>query len=394
LLERELYAEAIKRLRRLEDLCEHYGFTLYQYEVLERLHEVQHLELDFSDPEAALHYERLVSMQKTLRQKQELSAIQLKLDDWNPFSEERNKILTELRQQLMSMQAEYLDFSGRLAWLQELAICSELLGKEEDATRFRTILLTQFAERPNLQKELPLSYLRVLQQAASPVRRIPQMDYVEDIANKARKVIAQNPQYSPHYIYFLWVRLRTRFLHHDWVGISQQLEKDCLQHLAMYQLGEFRTAVKMYILLSITYIVLGDYERAQSYLEHYRANKLKKENWLDYAVNLLELILYHESKDFEKLASRLSALRKTQRGGNQAAISPLYVLHLELFGQLLRRPFDQDQIAVQLLLKIAEYPYDPLLYYYSFFNIERWVQAVAAKRTWSESIAINKVGEL
>jgi hypothetical protein len=239
-----------------------------------------------------------------------------------------------------------------------------------------------------------LSYLRVLQQAASPVRRIPKLQYVEKIAAKARKVIAQNPQYSPHYIYFLWARLRTHFLHHDWIRISHQLEKDCLQHLAAYQLGAFRTAMKMHILLAITYIVIGNYERAQTYLDAYRDNKLKKEEYLDYAVNLLELILCQESKSFEKLVSRLAYFRKQYRLSAKEEKSPLYALNLDLFAQILRQPFNQDELAMQLLLKIAEYPYDPLLYYYSFFNIERWVQAVAAKRSWRESIAINKVGEI
>ncbi|MEL7219801.1 MAG: hypothetical protein AAGJ93_00700 [Bacteroidota bacterium] len=392
LLERELYADAIKRLRRLESLCERYGLTLYRYEVLERLHEVQHLELDFSDPEAALHYKRLVQMQHTLRQKQELSAIQLKLDDWNPFSEERNKVLITLREQLLSMQAEYFDFSGKLAWFQAFTICNELLGAEKEAARFRKVLLDYFEDTPVLQKEMPLSYLRVLQQLTSPGRQVLSLPYVEEIARKARKLIAQHPQYSPHYIYFLWARLQTRFLHHDWEGIRGQLEKDCLAHLATYQLGEFRTAVKMYILLSISCLVMADYKKALFYLEAYRNNKLKKDRWLDYGVNLLELILYQESNTFEKLASRLSYFRKQYKNVALTESSPLYALNLAFFNQMVKQPFEKDQLAMQVLLQIAEYPYDPLLYYYSFFNIERWVQSQGAKRTWRESIATKKVG--
>ncbi|MEO0877868.1 MAG: hypothetical protein AAFY48_24965, partial [Bacteroidota bacterium] len=57
LLEREHYQEAIRKLQRLEQLCARYGFTLYQYEVRERLHEVLNLELDFSDPNASQHYD-------------------------------------------------------------------------------------------------------------------------------------------------------------------------------------------------------------------------------------------------------------------------------------------------------------------------------------------------
>ena len=71
LLEREHFGEAIKRLRRLEDQCAQFGLTLYQYEVRERLHEIQHLELDFSDPEADRHYQHLWRLQRILAQKQE-----------------------------------------------------------------------------------------------------------------------------------------------------------------------------------------------------------------------------------------------------------------------------------------------------------------------------------
>jgi hypothetical protein len=165
LLEREHFAEASKKLVHLERLCGQYGFTLYHYEVRERLHEVQHLELDFSDPEANHHYEELVHLQRVLHQKQQLSAIQQKLEDWNSFTPARHKVLKELKKTLEGLKAEYMDLSSWMAWIQNMTICAELLGDEQTATNYREQIMEIYEQEPSLKENLPLGYLTALKHA-------------------------------------------------------------------------------------------------------------------------------------------------------------------------------------------------------------------------------------
>lgn len=386
LLEREHYQEATKKLQRLERLCAKYGFTLYQYEVRERLHEIQHLELDFSAPEAIQHYAKLVHLQSIIHQKQRLSAIQQQLDDWNPFTPERHQVLQHIYQTLSSFPGEHLDRSGLMAWMQNMAVCTELLGDETTATSYREQILEGFDAMPGWKDEMPLTYLRALRQAGSSTRQVPSIDYVNDITLQARRLIAQHPQYSPHYLYFLLARLRVYYLHKEWNKISGQLEQECMTHLKIYEYGLSRTALRIYVILGAVFLIKGEYERANVYLAAYRESTMGKDESLTRNVNLLELILLTDSQQFEVMEKRLRYFKRHLRREPEDIYSPLYHFHLKLFTDILRRPLEKEQLTAEALLGMADYSFDPILYFYSFFHIERWLQATAAKARWRDII--------
>ena len=386
LLEREHYQEAIKKLQRLEQTCARYGFTLYQYEVRERLHEVLNLELDFSDPDASQHYDELVHLQRIMYEKQRLSAIQQQLDDWNPFTKARNQVLQEIYQTLYHFPGEFLDRAGLLAWMENMAVCSELLGKEAIATRYREQILEGFNLQPDWKDEMPLTYLRALRQAASSTRQIPTIAFTNEIAQKARKLIAQHPQYSPHFLYFLWARLQTYYLNKEWAKISSQLEQECVDYLERYTFGLSRTALRIYVMLAVACLLKGDHERSYEYIKAYRKNPMGKDRSLDRNVNLLEMILLTDSQQFELLEKRIRYFKRHTRKNPEEAFSPLYHFHLKLFKNILRRPLEKNQLTANALLGIAEYSFDPILSYYSFFHIERWLQATAVGVEWRSII--------
>lgn len=386
LLEREHFGEATKKLERLERICGQYGFTLYHYEVRERLHEIQHLELDFSDPDANRHYQELVHLQRVLYQKQQLSAIQQKLEDWNAFTPARHSVLQEIKQTLEQLRAEYMDVSSILAWMQNMAVCTELLGDEASADQYRANIHYIFSTNTSLKRSLPLSYLRALKHAASPARRYLSLAEVDRIANQARRVIAQYPQYSPHYIYFLWARIRTNYQHKQWDRIVGSLERACLEHLEAYQLGAFRTALKIYVVLAVAYLLRQDYEKAAFYLTAYRKSKVTKDENLNLCVDLLELILWMESNNMEKLWQRVLYFKRRLKQEGKENLSPLYNFHLNLFAEISSHPFEKDERTANALLEVANYPYDPILFFYSFFHIERWLQATATRQAWRKTV--------
>ena len=386
LLEREHYQEAIRKLQRLEQLCARYSFTLYQYEVRERLHEVLNLELDFSDPTASQHYDELVHLQRIMYEKQRLSAIQQQLEDWNPFTPERHRVLQEIYDTLYGFPGEFLDRAGLLAWMENMAVCSELLGEEAVATNYREQILEGFNLEPEWKDEMPLTYLRALRQAASSTRQIPSISFVNEIAQQARRLIAQHPQYSPHFLYFLWARLQTYYLTKEWNKIGGQLEQECIEHLERYTFGLSRTALRIYVILAVTCMLKGEYERSYGYIKAYRKNPMGKDKSLDRNVNLLELILLAETQQFELMEKRLRYFKRHTSKSESGIYSPLYHSHLQLFKNILRKPLEKHQLMANALLGMAEYTYDPILYYYSFFHIERWLQATATRREWRDII--------
>jgi hypothetical protein len=382
LLEREHFAEASKKLAYLEGLCGQYGFTLYHYEVRERLHEIQHLELDFSDPGANQHYEELVHLQRVLYQKQQLSAIQQKLEDWNSFTPARHKVLQALKKTLEGLKAEFMDLSSWMAWMQNMTICVELLGDEQTATSYREQIMEVYEQEPSLKENLPLGYLTALKHAASPARRLLSIKYVEDVALQARHLIARYPQYSPHYIYFLWARVRANYQHKEWGRLIGALARESQRHLDAYQLGIFRAALKIYVVLAVAHLLKGKYQEAERYFTAYRKSKMAKDETLNHCVDLLELIMWVEADNQERLRQRIVYFKRKQKKKKQEDYSLLYNFHLELFSNISKSPFSKDEFSANALLEVANYPFDPILYYYSFFHIERWLQATATRQSW------------
>jgi hypothetical protein len=385
LLERGHFDEAVVKLKQLEGICAKYGFTLYQYEVRERLHEIQHLELDFSDPAAKGHYDQLLHLQRILTQKQALSAIQLTLDNWNPFQPGRRKQLLELQQQLRTMQAEHLDFHSMMSWMQSMAVCTELLGDAASARQHRRLIARVFADEPELRHELPLMYLRALKLSADPVGSVLPLDKVNEITSIARRFIAQHPRFLPHYIYFLWARLRAHYMHHQWARIFGSVEQACVEHLQSTIITTSGTAQKIYLTLAVSHLIARHFEQAHQYIKACRTASDGGDLAFDCCVNLLELIALITEQRMDKLQVRKRVFLKKLRSTN-ADFSPLYVFHLHVLLQMSQRVHEQQDIAAQALLRVAEFPYDPILPYYSFLNIERWLQAVAAKKTWEVTI--------
>ncbi len=383
LLEREQYKRATKKLKSLAKISKQYGLTLYQYEITERLHEIQYLEPDITDRQSKKHYEQLSLFQKKLAQKQALSSIRVELRAWTPFMPERHNVINKLLGKLYNMKAEYLDFSNFIFWYQSVAGCYELLGKEQESMAIRQDVLAVFEQEQHLQKELPLSYLQALQQAVNPNLSLPDIEQVNVLSFKAKKHIAAFPQYSPHYIYFLWAQLQAYYLHHQWAPILKKLDQQCIYYIERYQLQGIRTTTQILVILATTQLINEHYQHAAELLQSLKQQKIQ-EKPLRYSIHLLELCLLWESREYNQLYQKTLRFKSALKQRKELAYSNLYNIHLQLFSDLSRKPYLVNEKAAKTLFEIGEEPFDPILHYYSLFNLERWLQAAAAKKKWKD----------
>lgn len=390
LLEREHYAAAMKKLKQLGQKCTAYGFTLYQYEITERLYEIQYLELDFSDPETHKYYNNLQHYQAILAQKQELSSIQVKLSAWTPFMPMRYKVIRQIKEDLYKMQGEYLDFDNLLTWYQCIATCLELLGRIKEPQAIRQQILFFFEENKHLQEDLPLSYLNALIHIVNPSLNNPDSKTVDRLTQKAEKIIAIYPQYSPHYIYFLWARLQAYYFNYQWRPIIQRMDSSCMLYIEKYQLQSTHTTIKILVILATTHLINENYSEAEDLLERFRKTKILKNQALIYVVNILELCLLWESQQIEELNVSVQRFKRQMRM-EEEVYSVVFNIHLDLFSVLVKTPFLLSEKASETLLSVSEHPYDPILDYYSLLNLERWLQASAVRKKWKDIITPNNM---
>ena len=97
----------------------------------------------------------------------------------------------------------------------------------------------------------------------------------------------------------------------------------------------------------------------------------------------MELISHWETNDLVLITKRIIAFKRKLTTKDKQHYK-LYVLHLDLFQKMANTPFESDVLAGNTLLQIFEYRDDPIFKYYTFQNLERWLQAVSINKTFSE----------
>ncbi|RME97762.1 MAG: hypothetical protein D6772_09985 [Bacteroidetes bacterium] len=385
LLERELFAEATRRLRRLDQVCAQYGFTLYRYEITEKLQAVTHLESEVQDEDTQSYYEQLDHLLCTLNQKQQLHAIQMELEAWTPFAPGRFAFGQRILRQLEDMPAQYLDFQSQLEWMQNVALCHEILGQAEEALRYRRQILDNFARDASLRERLPFHYLRALRYQVAPLTRDSQVQNLSANLEAARHLISRFPQYSPHLVYFYWAEIRSHFIHYQWARITGGLEVRTCQHLATYRLGAYSITTDIYLVLACTHIIQGNQEQAQAYLNQLESAKPTLHLHHPLSLSILQLVRCWEQQKLDELARILRNHQRRLRRHGILEQSPLAIALFKLFRELVKRPAEHQSLAASFLLELSAHSQDVLLPYFSFMHLERWLQAVAGKLQWAQT---------
>jgi tetratricopeptide (TPR) repeat protein len=387
LLERELFREAVRRLRRLDQTCQRYGFTLYRYEITEKLQAITQLEIDVQDEEARQYYQQLQHLQRTLNQKEQLHAIQTELEAWTPFKPHRFTFGQRLLAQLEQMPAQHLDFQSRLEWMQNTALCYEILGQERRAQLYRSQILNIFAQDDDLGEHLPFSYLRALRYQATPLTSAPNRETVRKSIEAAHKLVGRFPQYSPHLIYFYWADIRSKFYHHQWLQISGSLEHHTISHLQQYELGNYALATDIYLVLACTYLILSKPEKANYYLNQLARSKPSRHPYHILAISILQFVLCWEKQEYNELARLLrNHQRRLARRELLESSSFAYAL-LAFFRRLSQRPTEARILAAQFLLELSAFSTDSLFPFFSFLHLERWLQALAGQKLWRQTFS-------
>lgn len=388
LLERELYKPANKKLRQLEQLCTQFGFTLYRYEIVQKMQDISQLEADLQDPLTQGYYEQLQQLEQTLDQKKQLHAIQLELEQWTPFTRERIPFAQKRLAQLEAMPAEYLDFQSNLEWMQCIATCFDILGDSRNAQLYRQQLLDNFAQDATLRERLPLHYLRALKAQVNPFAGSIDLATVQSAVLEAEKLIALLPQYRPHFIYFYWALLQVHFQEGQWQKILTSLANKAVNHIKEYQLHSYRISQQIKLLLGCTALIDNQAQLAESYLNYSGRKLAHKDVALSMANDLLCGVMYWKFQRLDELSKALlSYRRKWQRRGLLQA-SPLFKACMQLLQQLSAEPNEAHRPAQELLLELSKYNDDPMLFYFSFHYLEKWLQALASNREWQHVISL------
>ena len=293
-------------------------------------------------------------------------------------------------QWLAGMQAidwPALSFPYQLLYWEWLGDYWRELDQPQSALQAYQQGLQPFIESPELAAAHPWAYLQLLRVNADYLSwQIPVPPQLYVITDLAEQHLCGFPELEPQRLHFLLAKMRALFLQQHWQAIIQRKETIILSHLERFQLETTSAGALVCLLLANTYLVLDNPSRVQYYMRRFQAASHLVEKPLRYTANILELISHWETNDVDLVEQRIRTMRRQLRQDQDAGFSPFYQLHLELITRLVRQPYERTRFASEVLLRIPDFQEDPIFPHYKFQNLERWVQAAAARRPLAEVI--------
>lgn len=379
LLEREHYKAAHKKLNALYKKSQKHGLTLLQYLITEKIQQTQYLTPEPTELESYEFHKKISHYQQILAQQQQLLEVQLQLNNCSSFTPNRQEITEHCLGVLMSIKGEYLDNKATLLWFQNLASYYELSGQSQQATDIRKNTLNMFIQSRVGLSEHPYIHLSSIKEICETQNIDSQA--INKLINRASKIIALHPQYSPHYIYFIWIQIKNLYTQNRWKNILNTLDQQALNYIKQYNLDHLNTSKKIHLILACTHLLEENFDEAQHHIFLFNQNLKNIQRELVHIANIIELCILWDSQQLELL--RIMAVRFKRQ--LKPKDSSLYKQHLIFFLAILKSPYSLIEKSGELLLKIGDFPFDPILEYYSLCKLEKWVQAMASRKKWKQS---------
>lgn len=379
LMEKQLFDVAQSRLQRVKQLCYEYQEYAYLYEVLDREYQLRHFVVDSPYMSELEIFEEWAVSLHHLRNRLEQHRIGHQLQDWvrQGTTVDLDRARALLAQPPPDHHKTCFDLRTRLSYNDNLDLLSTLNKGNGQTLKPKQENLLLFKEFSHFRHHLAFNYLSTLRKHADKLAAEQQGEALAEVFKHAREFIQEHPELEPHLIHFYFALISLLYRQRRYSQIQRELEKPVLRHLRKFELQEQRIAGLVYLLLTSMHLHLGHGRRVQDYLRLFAQVRDGIEVNLQRTSYFIEMINHWESGDVETMQRRLHAMRRTRQ--YQQPPSPLFDAHLDLFQQLVKEPYASYEIGTNFLMSISEYLSDTLFSNCIYFNLDRWLQALAGR---------------
>lgn len=390
LAEKRLYAQAIKKLQKIKQLC-------YKHEEFDQLVSILNLEYQFKDfyeiPVSSMDSLHLLSeviqTSNIVSEVFELKKLnyELKLDARKITSEKISaeklesieKSLKDILKTNKMSKKEYYSITG----LAHIHHSKKSVRKE---LAFRIKAIDFFQTNPHFTESNPHKYWNAYFNLAFCYLRNDDYINCDKTILQLKAITREYPSFVRKRMMISVVELARHRKQKNYTTIINKIEPEVLKQIDLYGINEDQSILFSSISLMVTYLSINDHSKVQFYLKRLFNNPIKSKSF-NYFFEFINLISLYETGDYHILQNTLIAKkRKLKRDSSYG--TPFYIEILNFFPQLLDQKDDLTTSINQLQNKVKHYPEDNFLDLIQYFLFDDWMEALLTKKTYSEYIKL------
>lgn len=167
--------------------------------------------------------------------------------------------------------------------------------------------------------------------------------------------------------------------------VIKDLESVVLNQISLHGKNQKQSVVYAYISLMITHFALGNYIKVQFYLRRLFKIKVMGKAF-HYLYETIDMISHYESGDIDILRNLLtSKKRKIKRDSNYG--TPFFKILLDFFSKLIEEDKDIPQLVKELKKHAKHHAEDNFSHLMHYFIFEDWINALLVGKTYSEHVS-------
>lgn len=380
LVDRSLYELALPRLQRTKELCLQYEEYGLLYEVIQREYILTQLYSESYQLSTADYWAdwQLIADQLSLHLYFQREGQSLMDHQRNPTP--ASSAAYERMVQKLEQSPAPSHFRTRLSWLTTRQVLLSLKGEKRQAVALKKEAVDLFEQSPLFKDSYTVAYIGAMRNYANALTDQLHKPELEQVIRKTKEIITRHPAYEPHLLHFCFAKIRLDYALQHWKQVTDYWLKQIAPLSQKHHLQGSRIYGFSLTFVAMAYLNQGKYEAAIQWIADFDTAAPKVEPSGRMLATLINLILYWETEDQEKLRTKLSAIRRRKPGREPIPESGLFAIHLQLLEQLLRQPFEAARLAGVILLELPNYYNDPFFGLYTTLGLERWLQALATRR--------------
>lgn len=387
LMTKHLHELAADRLARLKQMCLKYEEYVCLLEVAYREFRLFHVHEDKIGISQWAIYEEMGACLDHLQQQHRYSLLGVELIDLQKqeyhinITDEKRLYYEQILQRLHDHTREQESFRALLTKNIAYTLTYQALRAGEKEMQYREQNVRLFERHPHFKDSMPFEFIAVMRNYANYCLDHEQFEALSKVVASASAFIRDNPEWEHQLIYFYFSELHMHFKQEDYVFIKEQIEPVITEQIDRLKISENRIAIMVFALLAVTNIVLHQPKLVQFYLRKLHDSPSDLQQYFNHTFHIIAFVNHCETHDEFLVENAIITLKR--KCSEEHSCPPFFLKTLDFFKEIIstthRRAAARNFMAI-----FGHYQQDTFYQHFIYFGLNRWVEAIAENRKFSQ----------
>ncbi len=393
LLDKQLYAMARGKIKKLKQLCqdnEEYDYLMSVLKLEGQFYTFYNITPDanianlFEEIEAVKdHINTLVYLQKISSQLIKFTNSGKTFEEFENFDAILQKVNSIEPQGLVEAHYRF----------QTLASLYALKGDRPKELHYKKAGVNLFTEHEDKIPAKVSMYFSAIHNYLSSCNTHRQFDDFEEQFRLIKSLIEQHPNLDRNFIFILYLKIRSLFRQGKFTEISWLLENKILETAKRYEMESPLILSSIYLHLAVTYLYRENFQKALHYLREVEVNHLHNPPPIQQISYLIEIICHYETEAKSVMENLVFSLKR--RSKKKQHYTPFFKEMLSFFPKTMRLdPGEQVPKFLELKHQLDEFKTDPCLIAFNGLGLEYWLLAKVQDKPISTLLKEQKLSNI